>query len=83
MFDQFCLSFHPARMPLCPTKGELSVRFATLDQNFFEDVNTHNRHIYRKVLCITGDIARGGKALALFSASSQGPKFSPESAITK
>ena len=66
MFDQSCLSFHPARMPLCPTKGGPSVRFATLDQIFFEDVNTHNRHIYGKVLCITGDIARGGKALPLF-----------------
>jgi hypothetical protein len=47
VFDQFCLSFHPARIPLCPTKGGLSVRFATLDQKFFEDVNTYNRHIYR------------------------------------
>jgi hypothetical protein len=37
----------------------------------------------QEVLCIREDIATGGKALALFSASSQGPKFSPESAITK
>ena len=74
MFDQFFLSFHPARMPPCPTKGGLSVRFATLDQNFFENVKTHNRHIYRMVLCIAGDIARGGKAPSSFSASSQGQR---------
>jgi hypothetical protein len=62
----------------------LSVRFATLDQNCFEDVNAHNRHIYRMVLSITGDIGRGGKALpSFFSTSSQGQRFSPESAVTK
>src|SRR5258708_33826382 len=32
-------------MPLCPTKGGLSVRFATLDQNFFEDVNTQSSYL--------------------------------------
>lgn len=83
MFDQFCLSFHPARMPLCPTKGGLSVRFATLDRNFFKDVNIHNRHIYRIVPCMTGDIARGGKALAAFFSVIANPACSPESAITK
>ena len=74
VFDQFCLSFHPARMPPCPTKGGLSVRFATLDQNFFENVNTRNCHIYRMALCIAGGIVRGGKAPSSFPASSQGQR---------
>jgi hypothetical protein len=39
--------------------------------NFFEDVNTHNRHIYRNGAVHNGDIARGGKGLPLFSASSE------------
>src|ERR1700730_12800 len=59
-------------MPSCPTIRGLSVRFATLDQNCFEDVNTYNRHIYRVVLSITGDIAGGGKGRPVFSASRQG-----------
>jgi hypothetical protein len=70
-------------MPLWPTKGGLSVRFTTLDQIFFKDVNTHNRRIYRIVPRMTGDIARGGKALAAFFSVIANPACSPENAITK
>jgi hypothetical protein len=50
----------------------------TLDQNFFEDVNTHDRHIYRMVLYMTedswGEFDRGidgqrGKQVASVSAA--------------
>ncbi len=39
------MSFNPVPIPPCPTTGELSVRFATLDKKASEDVNTHDRTI--------------------------------------
>src|ERR1700694_2817100 len=66
-------------MPLCPTKGGLSVRFATLRLKFFRGCQYTQSSYLQEGAVHNGDIARGGKALALFSASSQHPKFSPKS----
>jgi hypothetical protein len=54
--------YYPARMPLCPTNGGLSVRFVTLDQNFFGNVNTYV--VISTARC--RDLARSSKALPLF-----------------
>jgi hypothetical protein len=39
-------------MPLCPTKGGLSVRFATLDQNSFEDVGRQGAAAFFSVIAM-------------------------------
>src|SRR5216683_140747 len=50
----FWMSFNPARMPLCPTNGVLSVRFPTLDLNFFRRCQYTQSSYTGMVLCITG-----------------------------
>jgi hypothetical protein len=60
----------------CPFDLRLSIKIVSR-------ISIHNRHIYRMVLSITGDIARGGKALPSFFSVITRPAFSPESAVTK
>jgi hypothetical protein len=73
VFDQFCLSFHPARMPLCPTKRGAVRSVCDSRSKFFRGCQYTQSSYLQKVLCITGDVARGGKALPLFPALSQTP----------
>jgi hypothetical protein len=79
VFDQLCLSFHPARMPPCPTARGLSVRFATLDQNFFRGCQyTQSSYLQGDAVHNGGRRETCGKALpSLF----RRPAFSPESAV--